>query len=129
MAEAELVVDVFDVNEADAQALALPVGRKPCEAFHQSVVRPRADIESCIEAAVRVEPRNIVAGRAVVGCKLAADENSAIRLNRNCPHCAVCACADIEGRVKRAVRVQPRDTVSRCAVESSEEAADKNATV
>ena len=88
-----------------------------------------AGIESGVEAAVVVQPRNVIATLSAGHEKIAADDNLSVGLDRDCIYAAVQAGRWIEDRLERAVAIQSRAVGAAHCVDGGEEAAQQNLSV
>src|SRR5439155_19771249 len=79
-----------------------------------------ARVKRAVERAIGVEARHARAGDTVERGKSPANEDSAIRLQRDPRHPFVRSRAVVEGRVQRAFGVETADGVARYAIDRSE---------
>src|ERR1700674_2376248 len=78
---------VDDGEVAADEYVAIPLQRHGMN----TSVRSRARIETRIQIAIRIEPGDTIAGRAVDGGEIAADQNFSVWLQRDGSHRAVSA--------------------------------------
>ena len=98
---------------------------RPHRRRENRIVRPRPGVEGRIQRTIRVQPREVISVRAVVGRETPADHELLIeRLQRHRQDHRIRAGARLELRVHAAVGIQPRDAIDRQAAVGREFTAD-----